>query len=105
MKLNIIHIFSYGEAQIISESINFKSSVSDFKELQNVIDDVKSKRPDGIKEGDYHVINIFGDLRVDYVAKKDGTYKIDFKDLDKVKLDALILEFESLKQLSDKTKK
>lgn len=101
-----IHIFGYGESQIISDTTNFKANISNFKKLQAVIDDVKSKKPADKISADYHTINIFGDLRADYIAKRpDGakpgdddksSFSVEFKDLDAKKLDALVAEFDSL---------
>lgn len=101
-----IHIFGYGETQIISEKTNFKAKTADLKKVQVVIDDIKSKKPADKAASDYHVINIFGDLRADYNAKqasdakpKDdnkGSFSVAFKDIDSKKLDALVAEFEAL---------
>lgn len=101
-----IHIFAYGEAQIISETVNFKTNITYFKKLQAVIDDVKSKKPADKTAGDYHAINIFGDMRADYNAKiPDGakpkdenksSFSVKFADLDSKKIDALVAEFTAL---------
>lgn len=101
-----IHIFGYGEAQIIFETVNFKTGVDKFTKLQAVIDNVKSKKPADKTAGDYHAINIFGDLRADYNAKSsDGakpkdedksSFSVKFADLDSKKLDALVAEFTTL---------
>lgn len=93
-----IHIFAYGEAQIISKDLNFKTAVGNFTKLQDVIDDVKSKKPADVQSKDYHAINIFEDMRVSYLGKeKDGTFNCNFSDLNKAKYDALVAEFGSLK--------
>lgn len=101
-----IHIFGYGEAQLISETVNFKAPIADFEKLQAVIDDVKSKKPADKTAGDYHAINIFGDLRVDYRAKcpqdvkpqdeDESSFSVKFSELDSKKIDALVAEFATL---------
>lgn len=101
-----IHIFGYGEAQVISETVNFKTGVDKLSTLQAVIDNVKSKKPSDNTVSDYHAINIFSDLRADYIAKRlDGakpgdkdtsSFSVDFKDLDGKKLDDLVAEFAAL---------
>lgn len=103
--MNTIHIFGYGEAQIIGKDLNFKTDVANFKKLQAVIDDIKSKRPTDIDDLPYHSINIFNDLRADYASKeiKKGRFSVEFKKLDSKKLNALIAEFASLKE-SEKAK-
>lgn len=98
MKLSVIHIFAYGEAQIISDTVNYKDSVSNFTKLQAVIDDVKSLKPADVEASDYHAINIFADTKVAYLSKEaKKSYSVKFSDLDKDKLDALIADFEALK--------
>lgn len=101
-----IHIFGYGESQIISETVNFKTDTKNFKTVQAVIDDIKSKRPKDKTDADYHAINIFGDLRADYIAKRaegskpmdedKSSFSVKFADLDNKKLDALVAEFGAL---------
>ena len=98
MKLNVIHFFSYGENQIISDTLNFKANVSEFTKAQAVIDDIKSKRPVEVEVKDFHAINVFADSRVSYISKeKTGSFDCKFSDLNKTKLDALVAEFQALK--------
>jgi len=113
--MNTIHIFGYGEAQIIGQDLNYKTDVANLKTLQAVIDDIKSKKPVDIEAMDYHVINIFNNLRCDYLPKsngqgipvnmtdlKRGMFSVEFKDIDSKKLNALIAEFGKLKVAADK---
>lgn len=97
-KFTTIHVFAYGEAQIIGKDLNFKSKVGDFKKLQAVIDDVKSKKPSDKLDKDYRAINIFYDLRADYNAiEKDGSFNVKYSELNETKINALVAEFEKLK--------
>jgi len=99
MKLNAIHIFAYGEAQIISDEVNFKTSVSSFTKLQDVIDDIKALKPSDVEAKDYHAINIFTQA-VQYISNegpKVGTYKLNYSQLNSTKLNDLIEEFKTLK--------
>jgi hypothetical protein len=96
--MNTIHVFAYGEAQIIGKDLNFKADVSKFTKLQAVIDDVKSKRPADVEEKDYHAINIFNKMKVSYNSKeRKGNFSFKFEDLDSAKLNDLINEFATLK--------
>ncbi len=100
MKLNVIHIFSYGEAQIISDTINHKAKVSEFSKLQAVIDDIKSKKPTEVTLKDFHVINIFCDSKVSYIStEKTSHFYCNYSDLNKTKLNALLTEFQRLKDM------
>ena len=98
-----IHIFGYREAQIIGKDLNFKAKVSDFTKLQAVIDDVKSKKPEGKVSADYHAINIFNSSKVDYMAKdnKDASFSAKTTDLNQTKLNALVTECGTLKAAYD----
>ena len=107
MKLNVIHIFGYGECQIISDTVNFKANVSEFKKLQAVIDDVKSLKPAEVDMKEYHAINIFGGKKADYLSKESenkGGFSVKFDKLNATKLNALIAEFETLKTKADAEK-
>ena len=97
-----IHIFGYGEAQIIGKDLNFKAKVSDFTKLQAVIDDVKSKKPEGKASKDHHAINIFDNSKVDYISvDKEASFSAKAADLNKTKITALVTEFGTLKAAYD----
>lgn len=101
-----IHIFGYGEAQIISKDLSFKTSIGRFTKLQAVIDDIKSKKPINKIASDYHAINIFGELKVNYIAKllpnvkikdrENSNFSFDISEINTTKLNELIIEFTSL---------
>ena len=98
MKLNVIHFFSYGENQIISDTLNFKASASSFTKAQAVIDDIKSKKPADVEAKDYHAINIFADNKVSYLTNdKKSSFSCKFSDINQTKLNALVAEFQALK--------
>ena len=106
MKNFTLHFFGYGEAQVISETVNFKAPVGSFTKLQAVIDNIKSKKPADKTAGDYHAINIFGDMKANYQAKRPAgakpkdedksSFSVKFADLDSKKIDALVAEFVTL---------
>lgn len=97
--MNTIHIFAYGEAQIIKESSSFKTDVSKFTKLQMVIDDIKSKKPSDVSTKDYHCINIFNNTIVDYICdEREGNFSTPYNNLDINKLNDLIQEFEDLEK-------
>jgi DNA-binding protein len=105
MKLNAIHIFAYGETQIISDEVNFKATVSSFTKLQDVIDNVKSLKPTDVETKDYHVINIFSE-QVQYNSKEKknvGSFKLTYEQLNQTMLNDLIEEFKTLKAASEVT--
>lgn len=96
--MKTIHIFSYGEAQIVSKDLNYKTDISNFNKLQSVIDEIKSKKPNNVLNSDYHVINIFCDSKISYISKdKKGTFNLKYSDVDSLKINNLIQEFSDLK--------
>lgn len=95
--MSTIHIFAYGEAQIISKDLNYKTDKTKFSKLQAVVDNIKSKKPADVQVSEYHAINIFDGQRVSYLAKeKEGSFSVKFADVDSAKLDALKAEFKTL---------
>jgi hypothetical protein len=96
-EFSTIHIFAYGEAQIIGKDLNFKASVGSFTKLQAVITDIKSKKPADKTDGDYHAINIFYSADCRYMGKeKESSFSCKLSDLNETKLNALIAEFATL---------
>ena len=63
VEYNTIHIFGYGESQLISNDINDKVETSKLTLADAVVLNVFSKKPiDNTSTIDYHSINIFNNL-------------------------------------------
>jgi hypothetical protein len=100
-EFSTIHIFRYGEAQIITNEFNFKASFESFTKLQSVIDDIKSQKPSNVTEGDFHAINIFKAINCRYMGReKETSFSCDLSDLNESKLNDLIDEFVTLRDSS-----
>lgn len=100
-EFSTIHIFAYGEAQIISNDVNFKASVTEFTKLNPVIADIKAQKPADVIDGDYHVINIFYSADVRYMGKEEQcSFNCPLVSLNETKLNALIAEFATLQAAS-----
>jgi hypothetical protein len=100
-EFSTIHIFAYGEAQIISNDVNFKASVTEFTKLNPVIADVKAQKPADVVAGEYHAINIFYSADVRYMGKEqECSFTCPLASLNEAKLNALIAEFASLEAAS-----
>ena len=85
-----IHIFSYGEIQLIGEEVNGKVNTRLVKSLTSLVDHIKTFRPRNVEESDFHVIHIFNDLGVRYLGqgnlpsnetKKSYAVELDLLDL------------------------
>jgi hypothetical protein len=90
-----IHIFGYGETQVISKEKNAKVSSSTLTTLENVIQDVFSKKPSDLETtSEYHAINIFVGDFVTFIPKEKGqkSFRVKYSDLNAEYVTALINE-------------
>jgi hypothetical protein len=96
---NTIHIFGYGETQLISSDSNKKVATLTLTKVQAVIDNVYSKKPADNNAGtDYHAINIFNDMFADYLPKTrdEKSFRVEYKDLDATLINELVEEIKAL---------
>lgn len=100
---NTIHIFGYGETQLIKKQYNKKIKSTELTQLQAVIDDAIAKSGKStITPNSYHCINIFNDSKLSYMSKlgNEESFTVKFSDIDAAKLAALITEIET--KIADK---
>ena len=93
-EFNTIHVFGYGETQLISKDVNFKCSTSELSSVAAVVANVYSKKPaDSDASAEYHAVNIFNDMFADYQPQtgKEG-FRVKWEDLDAALIDALVVE-------------
>ena len=94
---NTLHIFGYGETQLIGDDFNKKVKSSDLTKLQAVVDNVWSTKPaDSDASQSYHAINIFNDLFADWQPNSGTGFRTPYADLDKTEIDALVDEINAL---------
>jgi len=96
---NTIHIFGYGETQLISSDSNKKVATLTLLKVQAVIDNVYSKKPADNNAGtEYHAINILNNLFVDYIPKErsEKSFRVQYKDLDATLINELVDEIKAL---------
>lgn len=97
---NTIHIFAYGENQLISGSVNYKQAIADTTSAADLIADVEAQRPAEANTGSYHVIHIF-EKDVKYISSDAiSNFTASVDDLDSTKLDALVTELKSAYEAS-----
>jgi hypothetical protein len=90
-----LHIFGYGETQLIGADFNKKFSSSVLTTLQSVVDNVYSFKPaDNPATEEYHAINIFNDMFADWQTKDSSVkgWRTDYSQLDATLIDALVAE-------------
>ena len=95
MSYNTLHIFGYGECQIITDTENKKVPTEDCQSAQAVVDMVYAKKPNGnTARLDYRVINIFNNMFADYQSP-EGNFRVDYAELDLALIEALVTEIEN----------
>lgn len=99
MAWHTLHIFAYGETQLISNEFNKKVKSTELTKLAAYVDLIKAKKPNDIDESEYRLINTFNNIRIDYSATNhDNCFTInwgDLSDADKIVLNELITEIEA----------
>lgn len=97
-KLSTLHIFGYGETQVIGKDgdtqVNKKVCTSDLTKVTPVVNDVYSHKPqDNQAPNEYHAINIFDDMFADYQPNGEfDSWRVQWADLNKVAIDELVAE-------------
>jgi hypothetical protein len=90
---NTLHIFGYGETQVITDTENKKVATDSIVGVQLVVDDLYSKKPsDNPATIDYRVISIFNDIFADYSDEEGNTFRVDYSELNAALIDAVVLE-------------
>ena len=90
---NTLHIFGYGETQVITDTENKKVATDSIVGVQALVDDLYSKKPaDNPATSDYRVISIFNDMFADYSDELGNNFRVDYSELNAALIDAVVLE-------------
>lgn len=96
MSFNTLHIFGYGETQVISDTENKKVASSELSGVQSVVDNIYSLKPVDNNAGlDYRTINIFNGLFVDYSDNQGNNFRVDYSEVNEALIDALVTEVQN----------
>lgn len=94
-----IHIFGYGETQIIKEKESKKVSSTGLTKISALVSDIFSKKPqDNDCINEYHAINIFEGMFCDFIPK-DGTkksFRVKYSDIKVSLINALVTEVDAV---------
>jgi hypothetical protein len=91
-----LHIFGYGETQLIGEDFNKKVLTSELTKVQAVVDNLYSFKPEGnTATEDYHLVNVFENTFGSYVPKDTEQWRVAYADLDIVAVEELVAEIEA----------
>lgn len=97
-QFNTIHLFGFGDAQIIGKDNNGTVKSDTLTTLEAFVDHVKTFKPEEVVLTDYHVIHIFNGMDIRYLGKstenkEDKTdFIVNISELDSAILDALVNE-------------
>jgi hypothetical protein len=90
---NTLHIFGYGETQVITDTENKKVATDSIVGVQLVVDDLYSKKPSGNSATtDYRTITILNDIFADYLDEDGNSFRVDYSELNAKLIDAVVLE-------------
>jgi hypothetical protein len=90
---NTLHIFGYGETQVITDTENKKVATDSIVGVQLLVDDLYSKKPsDNPASADYRVISIFNNMFADYSDEQGNSFRVDYSELNAKLIDAVVLE-------------
>lgn len=102
-QFSTIHIFGYGETQIIGENNNGKIPSLSLTTLVPFVDHIKTFLPEsGVTLTDYHVIHIFEGSDVRYLGvgtedrKENTSFSVKYDQINLTLLDTLVNEVISL---------
>lgn len=91
-----LHIFGYGETQLIGEDFNKKVLTSELTKVQAVVDNLYSFKPeDSTATEDYHLVNVFKDQNGSYVPKDQDQWRVPYAELDTTAIEELAAEIEA----------
>ena len=95
---NTLHIFGYGEVQVIGKDLNKKVATSELTKVQAVVDNVYSFKPEeNTATEEYHAINIFNGMFADWQTKQADVkgWRTEYAKLDAEAIAALVAEIDA----------
>lgn len=90
---NTLHIFGYGETQVITDTENKKVATDSIVGVQALVNDIYSKKPsDNPATTEYRTITILNDIFADYSDEQGNHFRVDYSELNAKLIDAVVLE-------------
>ena len=90
---NTLHIFGYGETQVITDTENKKVDTDSIVGVQLVVDDLYSKKPAGnAATTNYATISILNGIFANYSDEQGNYFRVDYSELNAALIDAVVLE-------------
>ncbi len=96
MSWNTLHIFGYGQIQLVSNTENKLVDSNLCPSTQLVVDMIYSHKPEGNSATiDFRTINIFNQLFSDYQSIED-TFRTNYSELDIALIEQLVTEVRNI---------
>jgi hypothetical protein len=96
---NTIHIFGFGDVQLISKDKSITKKYSTLSKAKAVVDKIYALKPaDFAGTAEYHAINIFSDMFADFQPKglegqtRVKGFRVNYNDIDAKAINALVAE-------------
>jgi hypothetical protein len=90
---NTLHIFGYGETQVITDTENKKVATDSIVGVQLVVNDLYSKKPsDNPATTDYRTITILNEIFASYSDEQGNSFRVDYSELNAALIDAVVIE-------------
>lgn len=91
MSYNVLHIFGYGQCQLIDTGTNKKILLSNVQsEVDAVVSDIYGQKPpSNTGTSDYHAITILKDMYTQYTSKNGKTFRVQTSLLNNTLIDNL----------------
>jgi hypothetical protein len=97
-----LHIFEYGETQLIGEDFNKKVLTSEITKAQAVIDNIYFVKPKEIDTTTkYHAINIVNGKLSICIAGDTKTWMTDYNLLDLIAIEELVAEIKAYGEVTE----
>ena len=93
-----LHIFGYGETQLIGTDSNKKVPSTALTTLAAVVNNVYSFKPEGnTATEEYHAINIFNDMFADWqtASPEASGWRTEYTQLDESAIEVLVAEVDA----------
>lgn len=96
MDWNTLHIFGYGQDQLISETENKLVDADLCPATQDTVDMVYALKPDGnAATTNYRNINIFNGLFADYADEEGNRFRVEWAELETALINILAAEIQN----------
>ena len=94
---NTLHIFGFGTNQAIGNDYNIQKPASDCPETLTVVEGIYALKPsESTASSDYHAINCFNNMFIDYQPNSGDSFRIQWSDIPTELLDQIQILVEEV---------